>query len=468
MRPLVPVALSFMLGIYAGERFAPGYGAVYAGLLVSLILLLAAALKRWSFSHFVNLPPFFLLGALFILPVIRPEIPDNHIKNFIDATDNPLGLRVEGRVHGPPEPRGDSGTRLYVDTEAVLTGDVRLPVTGRVMLTVKGAETGIKRGERVKFLSKLKEPRNFGNPGGFDYQRWLARKGVFVTGYVKEGFIVRTGTGGGGEGFLRKIDAARDRVGEFIDSSDMKHGGILKALTIGEKGTIPEETREVFIVAGTAHLLVISGLHVGFVAYFCYSLFLWILKRSERLMLAVNVKRAAALMSLLPVVTYGFIAGFPVSTQRAVIMVGTFVIMLFMGRVRDLYNTLALAALVVLLVSPGVLGEVSFQLSFIAVLAIIYLVPGLKALYARDEDEAISGGLSLWETRLRRKAVMLFFVSAAATAGTWPVLAHHFHRVSLVAPLSNLLIVPLFCFVTVPLALLSALFLPLWEGLSGV
>jgi competence protein ComEC len=180
-------------------------------------------------------------------------------------------------------------------------GDTRInrplqAVTGRVLLTVEGPLEGLKRGDRILFMARLKEPRNFGNPGGFDYEWWLARRQVYVTGYVKEGFIVRIGEG---KGPLRHIEAWRDRIRKLIDSSDLENRGILKALIIGERSGIPEDKKEVFIRAGAAHILAISGLHVGLVAYMAYIVIVWLLKRSEQIMLAVNVRKVAGKRSYL-------------------------------------------------------------------------------------------------------------------------------------------------------------------------
>jgi competence protein ComEC len=480
MRPLVAPVISFILGIVISERSGFTYGIVAALLPFSIFPLLIGTIKRWQFKPFLILPPFFFLGSLFIIPLARPDLPSDHIVNFIKEEQGPLGVRVEGVVSSIPEVRGER-VRLYVDAVRAdigsgfsggrgdpagsywqdRSGGTIEAVSGRIYLTVEGADTGLQRGDRVIFMARLKKPRNFGNPGGFDYEWWLGRKGVFVTGYVKDGFVVKIK--GGDRGPLRHIWAWRGRIRTLIDSSDLKNGGIMKALLIGEKAGIPEDTKEVFVRAGAAHILAISGLHVGLVAYFAYTIILWLLKRSEGLMLALNVKKVAAVSAMVPVLLYAAIAGFSVPTQRAVIMVGAFVFTMLIDREKDLYNTLALAAIVILLASPGSVWDASFQLSFAAVTGIIYMVPGLRSLFER-EDETGSSFLH----RLIEKPKTVFLVTVAATLATAPILACHFHRVSLVGFITNLFVVPLVGFVAVPLGLLSAFILPLWEGLSVV
>jgi competence protein ComEC len=472
MRPLVPLVISFILGIVISERAVFGYGALTLLLFLSVVPIFIAILWKWQFRTYLVLPPFFLLGVLFILPIARPDFPPDHVLNSIGKGAGPLGVRVEGVVSSVPEVRGDN-VRLYVDAvraesdredrleDSPTPGGTFQAVTGRILLTVEGIEAGLKKGDRIVFIARLKEPRNFGNPGGFDYEWWLKRKGVFLTGYVKQGLLVKINEGR--QGPLSLIGEWREDVRTLVDSSDLKNSELIKALIIGQRSGIPEDIKEVFRRTGAAHILAISGLHVGLVAYFAYTIILWLLKRSEGLMLALNVKKVAVVLAMVPVLLYGAIAGFSLPTQRAVIMVGAFVFTLLIDREKDLLNTLALAALVILLVSPGSLWDISFQLSFAAVLGIIYLVSGIKAFFETEEEET---GPVLWRRRLSERVKIFFLVTLTAIISTAPILAFHFHRVSLVGLITNLFVVPLVGFVAVPLGLLSAFILPLWEGLS--
>ena len=140
--------------------------------------------------------------------------------------------------------------------------------------------------------------------------------------------------------------------------------------------------KEHFIVTGIAHLLAISGDHLGIVALLSFSLLIWILKRSEFLLLSISVKKWAAGLTIPCILLYTFIAGGGISVIRATIMVIIFFLSILFNRERNLLHTLALAAFLILIFSPPSLFDVSFQLSFLAVLSILYLVPrilkGLK------------------------------------------------------------------------------------------
>jgi competence protein ComEC len=201
--------------------------------------------------------------------------------------------------------------------------------------------------------------------------------------------------------------------------------------------------------------LAISGDHLGIVALLSFSLFLWILKRSEFLLLSVSIKKWAAGLTLPFILLYTFIAGGGISVIRATLMVITFFLSILFSRERNLLHTLALAAFLILLFSPPSLFDVSFQLSFLAVLSILYLVPHLLRTWKQEEI------LPSRETALRHRLwtylKISLLVTAVAIFGTAPLVALHFNRVSLIGFLSNLIFVPWIGFLIVPLSLIASL-----------
>ncbi len=474
MRPLVPVLLAFLSGIIIGARFGFSYETIYICLVISFIPLVFSYVKNPKFNYYVAALPFFFLGSLFIIPYIRPELPPGHIRNFIEDHSGKtielpgefgsLGRAVEGVVLYPPDFVNDR-TRLYIDAKRILKDNEWRNTGGTVLLTIEGQEERFGRGDRVRFIARLREPMNFGNPGEFDYRGSLNRKGIFVTGYVKNAMLIeKTGTEDSWPG--RYIEGVRSKIRSFIDRSDVKNGELIKAVVIAESHGIDPEIREAFVRTGTVHILVIAGLHVGFVALFSYGLFLFLLKRSERVMLGFNVKKLAAFLTVIPVVTYGLLAGFPLSTKRAVIMVIVFTTSYIFNRGKELYNTLSLAALLILLIYPYSLWEISFQLSFAAVFSIIYLVPRFEGFFNQEEkDPGEKAGVL---SRLfRRRIIPAFFVTLAASLGTSPVLAYHFHRVSVVGLAANLIAVPI-TGIILPVILSSLIISPFWEGLARI
>ncbi|MEE8574593.1 MAG: DNA internalization-related competence protein ComEC/Rec2 [Thermodesulfobacteriota bacterium] len=464
--PLLPVLIAFIFGIlFSSEVSLP------ASRLLSLFGLSFFFSLLFVFKVPTLVRPsatllFFFLGALFIAPYVRPYIPANHIINYVDKEKGTLGLRVEGTVKGRVETTSD-GIRIYVDTEKIITKDGgRVPVTGLIRVSVKGKDINLRPGDRVRMMTKLRRPRNFSNPEGFDYEWWMGRRSIFVTGYLRSPELIVKLSGNNNRG--NYIENIRETIKRRIEASDLEHGAVLAALVVGDKSGISDTTREAFQKTGTSHILAISGLHVGIVAYFSYLFILTIFRQSERLMLSVNIKKLAAGLSIIPVFFYGAVAGFSFSTERAVIMVTVCAIIYLTGRGRAYYNTVALAALVVLIISPWALWELSFQFSFIAVTGIIYIVPKLTLLFTatKDEEGVIKRGRKR-STRLSNSIKMTVFVSIAAVIATAPLAAYHFNRVSVVGILLNIVIIPIMGFLVVPLSLIGALLTPLSSSISG-
>jgi competence protein ComEC len=237
------------------------------------------------------------------------------------------------------------------------------------------------------------------------------------------------------------IDAAGGQ-----DAADEK--AVLKALVFGDRSGIGDGLRERFNRAGAGHLLAISGLHVGIVATLVFGVFRWILSFLPPLLWRGWGRQWAAAATLVPVLAYGLLAGMSPSTQRAVLMVAVFLAALILGRTQDTLNTLAVAALLILALFPPALFSISFQLSFAAVLAIVYGLEKVGALGEQQVGPPVK--------RAGRRLTGFVLVSFLAIAGTAPVVLYHFNQSSVVGIAANLILVPLVGFVVVPLGLVSA------------
>ncbi len=248
----------------------------------------------------------------------------------------------------------------------------------------------------------------------------------------------------------RFIDNSRASIDSALGEVVSGDGhAVLSALIIGKKEKITPALRDAFSRAGVSHLLAISGLHIGIVATCAFLFFQGLLSRSPFFLRRAWVKKAAALLTLFPVIGYGLISGMSPSTQRAVIMVSVFLTAFLLDRQYNPANTLAAAALAILIAAPAALFHISFQLSFAAVAAILY---GLYLLPAQTDS-----GPASFPRRIRKTVIGFTAVSAFAIVGTMPLVMHYFNQVSLLGLLSNLILVPLIGFIVVPAGLLSAL-----------
>ncbi|MBI5894399.1 MAG: DNA internalization-related competence protein ComEC/Rec2 [Deltaproteobacteria bacterium] len=461
---IIPILISFILGIFSAEYNLIGEETAFSIFIAALLLAILLLLKK-IFSYPAIYSAFFFAGILLMIQETNPVFPPNHIKNIINNKKELMN--IEGVLCRSPE-RFIDRTRLYVNAEKMFNNDAVIPITGKILLTVDGQlNAPLKYGDRIRFISKIHTSRNFGNPGEFDYKWHLEKEGIYAKGYIEnERWIVKI-SGHSQNPFWANIEKIRKGLNDLIDKTASDNKGIMKALLIGESGEIPKNIKDIFAKTGTSHILAISGLHIGIVAFVIYSLFYKILIQSEKLTLSFNIKKLAAIASILPILFYGLIAGFPVSTERAVIMVIVFILAVIIDREKDFYNTLAIAGFIILVISPSAIYNISFQLSFASVFAIIYLMPKFQSIYAPSpqssplaEEGRSEGHVQTW---FKDKIITGLLVSIVASIGTAPIVAYHFHRVSIIGILANVIAVPLMGFIVVPLELLAS-FIHMFSG----
>jgi competence protein ComEC len=294
-----------------------------------------------------------------------------------------------------------------------------IEVTGRARLTLLGAKSVPAYGERIRGQFKLRRPRGYFNPGGFDYPLYLRSQGVTLEGWAGEGSLIeRRGTGGGSRP-LALAYALRDRMIQAVNGLlPPEQASLLVAMTLGERSSIPRWITEAFAGSGTYHILAISGLNVSILAGA-----LFFLLKAVRVPLCPS-----ALISMGLITFYAALAGGSASVVRAAVMADVFLLALVLDREADSLNTLALSALMLLLWQPLLLFDVGFQLTFVATGAILVAVDRLP--------------LASTPVPWRWVATPLL-LSIAAFLGTAPILASTFHRISPIGILANLPIVPL-------------------------
>lgn len=357
----------------------------------------------------------------------------------VAALGLPLRTVIEGEIEELGGGRGGR-TIIVLRATAIGAGAGRGRAAGRVRLTVGGRLPKLRVGDGVRTETTLRSPRGFANPGSFDVAGYLARRGIRVVGSIwgperLQRVPQRT------RDVMMRLNRWRARLGRAIARAvPAPRAAVLRALVLGDESGIDERLRTAFTRAGVVHVLSVSGTHIGLVALASFALVRWLLGRSERLLLALDVRRVAALASLGPVAVYSALAGLEVATLRSALMVALGVGAVLCGRRVDVLRTLALAAAVIALVWPGAPREIAFQLSFVSVLAIV--------LGTRRWAHAAKS----WSGRLRTALV----VAASALVGTAPLTAWHFQQVSLMGLLANPLVIPLFGSAVVVLGLAGA------------
>jgi competence protein ComEC len=468
-RPVIPLLIVFMAGVTCANLYPIPDLPVQVCLASTLILILLEYGRQGERS----LLPFLLL-SLFLTGILEmnlylyPHPGNDHIRNF----HGPQKIHVEGMICDNPHVSPEK-TELLVSTSRVFVKDRYLPVSGLILLNVREPYL-FHYGDYIRFQSSIRLPHNFSNPGGFDYEKYLRIRGILARAFVNDakGFVVlRRETG---NAFRTRIERFRNLIRKSIlETSPGTDGKIIQAMILGDQKEIPNEVMEKFNRTGTTHIIAISGFNIGIVAVFSLFMIRLLLKSSEYLQLRYNVNRISTLFAILIVIFYTFIAGSGISVVRASIMVVLFMVAILINRERDLYNTLALAALVILIVTPYSLFDISFQLSFIAVASLLFLTPRLTALLPAPPMPEPSG--MTHKDRLIRQGkkalhagIIFFFASLSATLGTLPFILFYFNRLSVVALAANLVVVPILGVVAIPFCLFIIVAVPLSAPLADI
>ncbi len=446
LRPVIPALLGLIAGVWVGER-SPHWAA-WAWWALGAAAVFGAFRAACRNPSTAALPLFFAaLGYLLIQPWVTSELPPHHVSRFA----GPVTRQVTGVIDAAPI-IGAHRLKFVLRAETLADSGSPVAISGKIQVTVAGAAAALAAGDRVVLQSRLSPFRNFNNPGGFDYRRYMAFEGVRVRAFCsgKEVVVLARSPL---SGFKDRVNRSRDAVAVAIDGpGDPLAQAVLKALVIGRREGITPEVRDAFNRVGIGHLLAISGLHIGIVATVFFRSFSWLLARIEVLLWNAWTRKGAALLSLVAVVGYGLLAGMSPSTQRAVIMVAVFLSAFVVEREPDLFNTLALAALMILIVHPPALFAISFQLSFAAVFWILF---GMRRIPAGSHPAPAARADTRWWAGVRRVGVF-FWVSLLAFLGSLPLVMVYFNQVSLVGLAANFLFVPLIGFVVVPLGVVGA------------
>jgi competence protein ComEC len=344
---------------------------------------------------------------------------------------------------------------LYVEALRVWQNGIPRPATGKILVTVRSLSDPWQYGDVVRVPLRLRTPRNFHTPGSFDYESYLARQDIYLSAFLwDDSAIERTGVDGGR---LRLwIERTRRTLGAFFDAHlDTQSAAVLRALIIGDQGRIDTDLREAFSRAGVAHVLSISGLHIGLVAATAYGAWWWLLGRSRYLLLQFTMPKLAAVLTIPPVLLYASLAGGSVATWRSVVMVLVYLLAILIDRQDEVYRSLALAALLISLIWPGAVLDISFQLSFLSVLSILLGMEQFGRWWSSWRERRPPNLHPNWERALRW-GVTYVIVSGCALIGTAPATAAHFNQIALIGLFANLLIVPLLGSAAVVLGLVAA------------
>ncbi len=434
-RPACIAAASFAGGLIFAALYSPPPWPLVAG--AAAFALAALIFVKRPVATWLVLAGLALAGAAWYAARADFISPSN-IAFKSNGRFRPTEAAVTGVVAGDPEQR-PYGTTFPLQIESVALAGGAEPASGRARVSVY-ENVALRYGDEVAITGKIVAPRPARNPGGFDYRSYLRRRDTTALVTAGEAEDLTVLARGRGNVVLRAAFAARNKAASILDRSvGGDEAAVLKGLTLGKRSEIDPAIVEDFRGAGAMHLLAISGLHLGFVAFMLF------------LVLAgTRVPKVAAnltVMAFLP--AYALLTGFAPPVVRASLMGVLALAAALLDRDIDLYNVVAAAALIILVANPLYVSDVSFLLSFAAVFAI-------AALY-----RPIRNFLKPVPTLIRESLA----VTCAAQLGVLPLQLYFFNRFTPTALVSNLLMVPL-AGCAVALALITILAGAAWPALG--
>lgn len=384
-------------------------------------------LNRWK--NFTNA---LLLTSVVFLGMLLQSLQQTNFRSLrLDPKNSDESITVFGMIDSDPVQR-ERNLHWILATDSIYSGHSLDRTPRRIMILLKmdkgeqwTGQPGF--GRRIE-LTGILEPFPFQrNPGEFDYGKYLALNDI-------QGVVFANGLGG-----IRTLESEerlnlrivvhsiQQALYRIIDGLHTKrHASFLKGIVFGYSADLPEDVKQSFLDTGTIHILAVSGSNVAFVAFMILSVLSFL--RLPRQLVRI--------ISLFGLVMYMLITGSSPSVVRATIMAIVIISGTMLERKTDIYNSISVAAIILLLWNTNSLFDVGFQLSFGAVLSIVFFYPKLEMLIKKIPER-------YEEIKAIDVILKLFAVSMAAQIGTIPFTAYYFGRVSIISLIANIPVVPI-------------------------
>ena len=460
--PQMRYLLALSIGIFSVAWWPrlPGSAVIIGCALAAAIALLVSAIfltgRKKSVACIIGCLGLGICWALFVADrQLHHQLPEH-----LDKQDFLITGTIDSLIDTNDR---RSRFRFAVDSAQLLSDpSQQVPLKSVLLSWYRFSGAGVSRelrsGERWQIIGRLQRPRGMRNPGAFDYQSWLVQQSYSATGYVRQSKkALRL------EGSRHSINNYRNQIRRAINGSGLSElgGAVVVALSIGDKQQISAQWDDLARL-GIVHLLVISGLHIGLVATMGFWLgaglgrLLLPLHRRLPLLVSLIGRCSGPLMAISAALGYSLLAGFSLSTQRALIAVVVVMLSKLLFRRIEPYICMAWALVLIGIAQPLAIMSAGFWLSFVAVgLLLWWFTPWLS----KHELPSIKPSFSFWRICSAQLALMvgmaiplLFFMGR----GSW------------LAPLVNLVAVPWISFVSIPLSLMGVGLHAVWPSAAGL
>ena len=393
--------------------------------IITIAILCITKNKTKSCGYLIALTIFFV--GMLRYQITSEILPQNHISNFTDINKR---IIIKGTIVSFPVSKKDIISCEIAVKMIHLADSITVSTCGKILVNIKQFDIVLRKGDSILITGKLRKPAGERNPGEFNYENFLKSKGLYGTIYIGRFSNIKL-LPPNNKGWA--VDNAISRIREYLEHIICKgfhdqYGALLKGLILGERGEITPEIKNAFSKIGVMHVLAVSGLHVGFIVVIFSTIFK---------LLRIPF-RASIYFTMCCTLLYMLIVGFKPPVVRATIIVELYLWGLIIEREANLLNLLSTAALIILLINPLQLFQTSFQLSFIAVLSIIYFYKILNNLFSK-----IAFCNKITKSKIGNYIVQAFLVSFAVSCGTFPITIYYFEKLPIIALFINIIVVPL-------------------------
>lgn len=421
--------VAFLAGIMLLFQLAALPGVYWAFLIIPLLALL---LIRSRLRLIICIALGFLYALFRADLILQRQLPLE-----LEATD----IVVEGIIIGIPR---QSSRRLQFEFKVDQLDSITNQLVRNSMFRLNWYDDfpQINPGEKWQLMVRVKKPNGFMNPGNRDYEASLFQQGINASGYVKQG----EKRAGSATPVVQKIHHLRQTLYVDLQHSNKKLNAVIPALGLGIRDDLTSEMWDVLTGTGTTHLMAISGLHIGLIAALAFFIGRWAWSLPVFTLHWIPAQKMGVVFAMCAALAYTALAGFSIPTQRALIMVLVIMMGLFFNRQLSRFDVFFMALLAVLLFSPAAVLTAGFWLSFAAVAIIFYVVSGRTK------------SIGIWHRHLR-----IHFIIAL---GLVPLTLLFFGQNPLMAPLANIIAVPLIGGLVTPLVLLGMMFLKIYQPLG--
>jgi len=420
--PLIPFTIAIITGIAINNYGKFSLNIILLSFILSIsisIIIHIMANKKRQLKVLASISLIF--SSIFIGMLLQytsdSRHNERHYSHYIsDKESHQYLLQINKKLKITTNYNNYIGYFIQIDSQSV---------NGKILIKQNKKQSTFKIGDQLIVLdnkSIFKSPTKMSNPYGFDYQNYLEKKQIYHQINLKNtAFKINHNNN---NSLTKLAEDFRTKIKQLFIQNGLKGNNLslAKALFLGERQDLSKKVNKTFQTAGTIHILAISGLHIGILLLFLNFIFKLVKLKFGNI--------AFLILTLSSLWMYAFITGFSPSVTRAVVMFSFVQIGLQLKRHTNIYNTIFVSILLMILINPNIIFAVGFQMSYAAVISIVSFYP----LYAKRFN--IKYKALKWITDI-------FVISLVAQLGVLPLSLYYFHQFPTYFFIANLLVIPL-------------------------